>query len=66
MGLTFASPDPSLIQIWRAAFGRLFRWGNIASATSVHGTKRTSSNVRSSVAIEGKADMTRTAQFGSD
>ena len=33
---------------------------------STHGTKRTSSNVRSSVAIEGKADMTRTAQFGSD
>jgi hypothetical protein len=31
---------------------------------STHGTKRTSSDVRSSVAIEGKADMARMAQFG--
>jgi hypothetical protein len=33
-------------------------------ATSGFGTKRTSSDVRSSVAIGGKADMTRTAHFG--
>jgi hypothetical protein len=33
---------------------------------STHGTKRTSSNVRSSVATGRKADMTRTAHFGSD
>ena len=31
---------------------------------STHGTNRTSSNVRSSVANGGKPDMTRTAQFG--
>jgi hypothetical protein len=30
------------------------------------GTKRTSSDVRSSVAIWGKPDMAQTAHFGSD
>ena len=36
------------------------------SEPSTHGTNRTSSDVRSSVAIGGKADMARTAQFGRD
>jgi hypothetical protein len=31
---------------------------------SASGTNRTSSDVRSSVAIGGKADVARTAQFG--
>jgi len=34
------------------------------SATCAFGTKRTSSNVRSSVANGTKADMARTVQFG--
>ena len=33
---------------------------------STHGTNRTSNEVRSSVAIGGKADVARTAHFGSD
>jgi hypothetical protein len=33
---------------------------------STHGTKRTSSDVRSLVAIWGKADMRRAAHFSSD
>ena len=34
-------------------------------ATSVHGTNRTSNDVRSSVAIGGKVDVGRTPDFGS-
>jgi hypothetical protein len=33
---------------------------------SLHGTFRTSGDVRCSVAIEGKADIARTVHFGSD
>jgi len=33
---------------------------------STHGTKRTSGDVCSSVAIGGKADVARTTHFGSD
>ena len=33
---------------------------------STHGTKRTSRDVRSLVAIRGKADIGRTPHFGSD
>jgi hypothetical protein len=35
-------------------------------ATSEVGTNRTFSDVRSSVAIEGKADVARMTHFGSD
>jgi hypothetical protein len=38
----------------------------MSAPTSVIGTKRTSSDVRSSVAIGGKADMLGKAHFGSD
>ncbi len=34
--------------------------------TSANGTKRTSGDVRYLVAIRGKADLARTAHFGSD
>jgi hypothetical protein len=38
----------------------------MSGAMSEFGTNRTASNVRNSVAIGGKPDMTRIVHFGSD
>jgi hypothetical protein len=49
---------------WPAAFA--FSFSNIDNKKTHVGTFETSRDVRSSVAIRGKADVARTSHFGSD